>query len=460
MKNLIWLIIAIFMISGCSTKNISIKNVKVIEKKQEIQQIKFLPQDTMLYSKSLSNSFFSNSFQKKMDKSFNKTYFKPWNMKKIRESKKSAMWAFYAYSKAKMYGENHILLPKDWFKKQKENANFNNFNKINKKAITVVNSNLRNFPTNKPIFKDVRQAGEGFPFDYGQNSAIKANSPILISHYSKDRAWAYVQSSFALGWVEIRDIAFVDKKFQQKFQNNKYVVSIKEKFPVYDSIDNFKFYAKVGAIFPLLKEFKDSYEVIIALKNLSGNALISNTKISKNVVAKKPIDFNQINTALIANELLNEPYSWGGLLENRDCSATTKDFFAPFGIWLPRNSKAQVNSNIGNFISLKNLTPKAKEDIILAKAVPFLTIIYLKGHIMLYVGKYNGKPAVLHNAWGIKTIENGKEGRYIIGKTAITSLEPGKGLKGVDNKKSLLNRVRGMRILADSKDLKLFYSSL
>ena len=39
------------------------------------------------------------------------------------------------------------------------------------------------------MFYDPTQLGEGFPFDYNQNSAIKINTPIMVSHLSKDRAW-------------------------------------------------------------------------------------------------------------------------------------------------------------------------------------------------------------------------------------------------------------------------------
>ncbi len=478
MKEIVsFLILTLVMFSGCSTKTtqIEIQENKIVTTKKVIpeeffkdlepqkvlefkDEIDFLPNDTFLYSKSLSNKFFSASFQKEMDEKFNKAYFRPWEIKKMTDSKKELLWAYYSYSKAKVYGENYLPLKKEWFEAQKENSNFDKLNSMGIKAITIINSSLRNFPTNKPIFKNKEQAGEGFPFDYAQNSSIQVNSPIFISHYSKDKAWAYVQSSFALGWIDVRDIAIVDENFIQKFKNNSYVVAIKERFPVYDTIENFKFFAKVGTIFPILNELKNEYLVGIPLKDLNGNAVFTQTKVSKELVAKKPINFNNINTALIAKELLNEPYSWGGLLDNRDCSSTTKDFFAPFGIWLPRNSKAQANAQIGEYVSLKNLAPQQKEKEIIKKAIPFLTIIYLKGHIMLYVGEHKGRAAVLHNAWGISTIRDGKEGRLLTGKTAITTLEPGKGIKGVNAKKTLLNRVEGMRILANEDDVKLFYT--
>ena len=57
---------------------------------------------------------------------------------------------------------------------------------------------------------------------------------------------------------------------------------------------------------------------------------------------------------------------------------------------------------------------------------------------MLYIGSHKGQPVVLHNAWGLKTLENGKESRHIIGKTVITTLEPGKELENLHPDNGLL----------------------
>ena len=60
------------------------------------------------------------------------------------------------------------------------------------------------------MFYEPTRPGEGFPFDYNQNSRLKINTPIFVSHLSKDKAWAYIQAAAFGGWVKIQDIAFVD----------------------------------------------------------------------------------------------------------------------------------------------------------------------------------------------------------------------------------------------------------
>ena len=77
--------------------------------------------------------------------------------------------------------------------------------------------------------------------------------------------------------------------------------------------------------------------------------------------------------------------------------------------------------------------------------VPFKTVIYLAGHIGLYIGNFNGKPVILHNIWGLKTLsKDDEEGRNIIGKSVISSLELGKESKDV--KMTLLDRVERMSV--------------
>ncbi len=81
-------------------------------------------------------------------------------------------------------------------------------------------------------------------------------------------------------------------------------------------------------------------------------------------------------------------------------------------------------------------------------AIPFLTLIYLRGHIMLYIGTKDDEPLVMHNVWGgVRTRNFLKERRNIIGKTVITTLEPGIELFNADLSKTIIQRVQGIVLL-------------
>ena len=83
---------------------------------------------------------------------------------------------------------------------------------------------------------------------------------------------------------------------------------------------------------------------------------------------------------------------------------------------------------------------------IIAQAVPFLTLIHKPGHILVYLGHKGNTIYVLHNTWGLKTINLfGCEGRAIIGKTVITPLALGHHYLNVPA--SILSHVDKMSVL-------------
>lgn len=420
-KQLSLILLSTFLFTACSIK----EPTAVIPKTDDLTEL----------SKTANDDFLD---QEKATKDYFDKYFKPWNSSKVSYSKSEAMWG-QSYKYKKVYLENHNLATAEWFDKQINNSNFDAYNLSPKKAITLENVNVRVLPTNSVMFYNPTTPGEGFPFDYNQNSALKINTPIIVSHLSKDRAWAFIESGIVGGWVEIKNIAFVDDKFIKEFKTSNYYVTVKEKFPIYEPI--FREYVKVGTIFPK----KNNY-FIIAKKDDNQNAIISYVYLNDDEVEAMPLAFNSANRVRILNQLLDEPYGWGGLLNNRDCSSFTQDFFAPFGKFLHRNSKSQTTN--GKLLDVSQLSLEEKKDYIKKHGVPFSTLVYLKGHIMLYVGVKNNEPLVVHNIWSVRLKNSsGEKYRHIIGKATITTLEPGKEMKDFDEDNNILKKVTGIVIL-------------
>ena len=420
-KQILLILVITLLFSACSVKEPELSQAR----NSDIEVLATTANDNSFNSTEVSKDFFDK-------------YFKPWNSTKVSFPKLEAMWG-QSYKNKKVYLENHQLATASWFDKQIENSNFNDYNILPKKAITLKNVNIRVLPTNSPMFYDPTQPGEGFPFDYNQNSSLKINTPIIVSHLSKDRAWAYIESSTVGGWVEIGTIAYVDNDFIQEFKTSNYFVSVKEKFPIYDPI--FREYVKVATIFP-----KKNNKYIIAKKDDNQNAYISYIDLNNDEVESMPLAFNSENRIKIAKQLIDEPYGWGGLLNNRDCSSFTQDYFATFGKFLHRNSKAQLSN--GKYFDMSKLTNNEKKEFMKNNGVPFSTLVYLKGHIMLYIGIKENEPLVLHNMWSVRLKDsNGRKYRHIIGKATVTTLEPGKGIKDFDEDTNILNKIQGIVVL-------------
>ncbi|WOE70332.1 SH3 domain-containing protein [Hydrogenimonas thermophila] len=384
----------------------------------------------------------SKEKQQKLYADFISHYYMPWQNKEVNATYEDITWAVRLYTSKKIYAENRLPLPADRLNRWIKNANYKSFNSLKKYAIVVHPSNLRVFPTNRPIFYNPKLDGEGYPFDYNQNSAIKAFTPLLVSHFSLDGGWAFVQSPFALGWIQVRDIAFISKEQIKTIMNLPKVVLLKEYVPIYEDQQNFLFYAKMATIFPFVGKESGFYKVLVPQKKR--NSLVLVKSLIPNEWAKlMPVDFLPENVNCVAKELLGEPYGWGGMVEDRDCSTMTRDFFAPFGIWLPRNSKAQAS--IGELIDLSKMSDDEKEKTIIEKGIPFQTLIYLPGHIMLYIGNIDRKVYAMHNIWGIRTQNNG---RYIIGKTVITDLHLGENLIDSEKDAILIKRIKSINIIS------------
>ena len=328
--------------------------------------------------------------------------------------------------------------PKEWFDAMYKRGNFTQYATLSLDAISVDSLNLRGMPTDKPLFKNPNQAGEGFPFDYLQNSSVHPNEPLVVSHYSDDHAWVYVFTAYASGWVHANEIAFVSEQDIQKFELAKKIYIITDGYPLQDKDNQFLAYSRVGMILPLLEEVPNGYTALFISRDETSKPIYKEVFIPKIVASSSILKFNQQNIAHISDEMLKSTYGWGGMFQERDCSAMTKDFFTPFGIWLPRNSAQQAK--VGKIVSLKSLSDDAKRKIIKEQGVAFQTLLYMHGHILIYAGVYNNKIIVLHDMWGIRTKNGSKTGRILVGKTVFSTLEIGKELKFTDPNNTLLKK--------------------
>jgi len=367
--------------------------------------------------------------QKRYDRAYNKKFFKPWFWKRMHLSWKQKKWQF-VFAKQKIYTRYGKRFSRKWFSYQRRNSNFKAYETVLKPAITLRHTDLKIYPTKQDFYYNPKRTGEGFPFDYNQNSSINVNTPLFVSHYSKDKRWVYIRCSYAYGWLPLKDIAFVSKAFKKRFMNNNYAVTIKDNLYIREK--KYKSIVKLGTIFPIDSKSK---RYIMAIKDKKGYARIHFVRAKKKwIIAKKPIAFTPANVALISKQLVGEPYGWGGKMTARDCSSLTKDFFAPFGIFLRRNSKEQVSDG-KKIVRIRGFSLNKKKKVILKKAKPFRSLLYVGGHITLYVGERKGEPIILHNYWGAR-LNNRK--KRVFGRGILTTTQIGKERKDIKKRAMLL----------------------
>jgi cell wall-associated NlpC family hydrolase len=399
-----------------------------------------LPQDLLSYvSGPLAEQDLIPPDQAKgYDQKYNQAFFFPWHLKETQSGKELAAARFQRYLMNPGFGEKQRPHSADWVERLAGRADLEKVSPSGFRAITTAHTDLRELPTREPHF----DRDGGYPFDNLQYSAVEVNTPVYVYHQTKDRTWVLVFSHYGTGWVPSGDLAPVENNFISTWENNPLVAVIKDQASIRDQAGTILLRASVGSLFPVTGESEEGYRILTASGNKKKNASGKRAIIPKAVAVVKPHKITPSNIARLGNELLHKPYGWGGISENRDCSATLKDLFAPFGIWLPRDSQDQGSH--GLFISLESLPAEEKERSILKDGIPFLTLIRTEGHIMLYIGSYQGRAVVFHNTWGVPTRDlQGREGKKIIGRSIVSTLYLGMDPKNPQDK-GLLDYVKGM----------------
>jgi cell wall-associated NlpC family hydrolase len=135
-----------------------------------------------------------------------------------------------------------------------------------------------------------------------------------------------------------------------------------------------------------------------------------------------PLAATPRNLARLMKALIGRPYGWGNTGFYNDCSSELQSIFAAFGVWLPRHSSTQMSA--GRFIDLSAAKPAERLAYLMRKGEPMHTLIYIGGHVMLYLGttERDGRPVpmVYQDIWGLRPADNSR--RAVIGGSVIFPL--------------------------------------
>lgn len=403
----------------------------------------------------------NNRYNKQYDpEEFFSNFFAPWTIsgtQKAQEVKAdpSFLKHFDAYKRLTSYtchGGNYRAYTEQEIQQLLENTQTDAFPNRITIAITINTTNIRRLPTNEFCLQDIRNAGEGYPFDYFQESSLWMGTPLLILQESKDHLWHFVISPYGKGWIKTQDLALLSRSQAEDLMKRPWGAIIQEKVILKNEYGYSE--QRIGTILPLLKQNRSELVLLVPYRKPDGQLILKATSAQNQEAQLMPLTFNKVNTQKVMTGLYGSKYGWGGIDQGRDCSSTIKDFFTPFGIWLPRNSRAQ--KEIGQKVEIVG-NPSEKMQQIAQHAIPFFTILYKPGHSMLYIGTNSkGTPLIFHNVWGIKPIlkdaaledvvsrrddlglfginkkAGGITARYIIGQACITSTNPEEGFYGIE----------------------------
>ena len=300
------------------------------------------------------------------------------------------------------------------------------------------------WPTVIPLFEEV---GDN-EFDQGVAAAVDMGEPVALLHTSKDGLWSFVQTSGFICWIPSSTVAFGDREIVREFVDSMpplvataHIVSVygaPEEKTAIGSI-------QMGSHLPVRTAGKDFCEVLVPGRGRNGEltAHIGYVRRSSDVsIGYLPYTFRNVFRQCFV--LFNRRYGWGGMYEERDCSGYIKDVFRCFNIQLPRNSTGQSKASKA-VVPLEGLDPEPISEL-LGTLPGGISLLYMPGHIMIYLGEIDGRLYAIHDFWAWRTpSQEGKDIVHRAARVAVTDLMLGKGSK----RGSFLDRLTNITILGN-----------
>ena len=295
---------------------------------------------------------------------------------------------------------------------------------------------------------DVLSAEPGdLEFDELQNSSLDIATPLAVLQESKDGAWVYALAPSSSGWVRKDKVAFCSfAEFESAFNQDKAAVVISAKTDIFWDVAMTRYYdyVRMGSVFRYIApvDYKTAM-VMIPFQDAAGKFYFCPAYINKQDLSIGYLPYTPRMIIIQAFKLLNAPYGWGGVNGEQDCSSFLQEIFSTVGINLPRNSADQgkVGELIGDFHSKPGNQKKAQ--ILVKQGLGGITILQLKGHILLYLGKSGRRFYAIHETHGYGQKEWHGTVARILNRVAVTDLLLGKGSK----KGSLIERIVAIRII-------------
>lgn len=308
------------------------------------------------------------------------------------------------------YEINGSTINEDYINAIKENLNYDAITDETTVSygITVKRSNLVMMPSADSFIATPAQ-------DYDnmiQITEILYNEPVIIIHKSKDSKWCYCICDVTSGWLPTEDVAFcnnIDEWNKAKDIKSFLVVTGDEVYLEQDATkpdrEASALSFSMGTILPLADNVPEKVEGRVPLNNYVVSLPSRNelgmleynyrlVPISRDVNVGY-LNYTTDNVLTLAFKKLGNVYGWGGTLKSDDCSGYIRNLYRCFGFKFPRNSsKIAIVPFKYQDISNKTVEEKMK---IFDNLLPG-SLCYMKGHIVIYLGKENGLYYVINSA--------------------------------------------------------------
>lgn len=269
---------------------------------------------------------------------------------------------------------------------------------------------LRAFPTTLRAFS----RSDDTDIDRFQESALFPGDPAAIVHASADGQWLFVVSARYAAWVEAKAIAEGGKAAVLGYgQRTPYrIITGAKPRTVFtrEAPRVSELQLDMGTRVPLAGVAADkpvngqhpysSWILDLPVRDGEGRLGFAPALLQKN--AGSSADYLPLTRANIlrqAFKFLGERYGWGHSYNGRDCSGFVSDVYRSMGMQMPRNTSAQAVSPVFERTRFEPGDSRAKR-MAAVRALDVGDLIYIPGHVMMYIGDVDGMPYVIHDTSG------------------------------------------------------------
>lgn len=215
-------------------------------------------------------------------------------------------------------------------------------------------------------------------FDRNACASLHPGERVRVLARGPKGTWLYVHAGHTVGWVEN---AVFSKRLSPSaidaWTSPKRLVPVRD-----DVMTRGGVRVRLGVSLPLLaKTDEGDYAVLVpGPQGPLEDVVAADAAVSEGY---KPLTRRTLLEAVFSE--LGDPYGWGGRAGERDCSRLVRDVLGTFGFELARHSGVQAKLGVRN-VDVSDLEPQAKRAAIRKAAEGGVVVLYMKGHIMLYVG--------------------------------------------------------------------------
>ena len=271
-------------------------------------------------------------------------------------------------------------------------------------------------------------------FDRNRCASLHPGELVRALRHTPDGAWTYVDAGHSVGWIQAAADALEPGLSVEQARAR----TTGARVWLHADFDGLRH----GSSFPLVALTNDGYRITVPGPTGPVERLLP----SDAPVSPEPWTLTRRKLFEQAFSLLGQPYGWGGRAGQRDCSRYLMDLFALFDVRLARNSGVQAQLGTRS-VDLSALDEDAKRAAIRAAAETGVVLLYMPGHIMLYLG--HDQAGEHERDYGISALSEylepcpgGPDTVYRLDKVAVTTLELGRGTE----RRAFIERITRMAV--------------